>query len=111
MWTRDKYNPQPINTEGITIPEALQPVRVQLATSVHDTWALTKIEQGEAELAETGSTTKLDHEDLIDFNDLTEPKQAYDFNTVDAVLLGLLALGYVIMPASEVPNLAVQASA
>lgn len=102
MWTREQYNPQPINTGGVEVPAELQPLRLALAKSVHDTWAVTKIEQGEKELAETGSTTKLDHEDLIDFEDLTEPKQAYDYNTADAVIKGILALGYVIAPAPVV---------
>ena len=97
MWTREQYNPQPINTDGIEVPAEIQPLRTALAKSVHDTWAVTKIEQGQTD------PTKLEHEDLIDFEALTEPKQAYDYNTVDAVLKGILALGYVIAPAQTAP--------
>lgn len=102
MWTREQYNPQPINTDGIEVPAEIQPLRTALAKSVHDTWAVTKIEKGEKELAETGSTTLLDHEDLVDFEALIPGHEDYDYKTVDAVLKGILSLGYVIAPAPVV---------
>ena len=40
------YNPKPINTEGIELPEDLIELREKIAENVHDIWAKQRIEQG-----------------------------------------------------------------
>jgi len=36
---KETYNPQPINTEGIELPEELIELREKIAENVHDIWA------------------------------------------------------------------------
>lgn len=86
------YDPKPINTDHVVVPEELNECREQIAEHVHDHWALTKIEQGKTD------ATKLEHPDLIPYSELTDDKKAYDRQTADATIKLLLALGYQIVP-------------
>jgi hypothetical protein len=46
FWWLMMYNPQPIKTENIELPKFLDALIEKLAESVHDNWAIARIDQG-----------------------------------------------------------------
>jgi hypothetical protein len=95
MTQKSNYQPQPIETDSIDLPDTVNQLVEQLAASVHDTWANGKIAKGYS-YGETTSDEAKTHTDLIPYEDLTEDKKEYDRNTVLATIKGIYALGYEI---------------
>lgn len=96
------YQPNPVSTEGVELPSDLIELREQIASHVHDHWALLKIEQGHKEIAATGSTHLHDHEDLVPYEDLEDTHKEYDRRTAESTIKLLIALGYQIVRPSDV---------
>lgn len=89
------YNPKPIDTSDIVLPEELLSLTERIAENVHDVWAAGRIAEGwtygekkDAEL----KTTPL----LIPYVELPESEKEYDRNTALETLRLIIKLGYEI---------------
>jgi len=89
------YNPQPIDTSDIELPEELSPLLEAMAKNVHEVWAQTRIDQGWQYGPERNDAEKR-HPMLIPYEDLPEEEKLYDRNTSVETLKLILKLGFVI---------------
>ena len=89
------YNPKPVDTSDISLPEELLALTERIAENVHDVWAAGRIAEGwtygEKKDAEK-KTTPL----LIPYDELSESEKDYDRNTAFETLKLIVKLGYTI---------------
>lgn len=89
------YNPQPIDTSDIELPEELNPLLEAMAKNVHEVWAQTRIAQGWKYGPERNDGEKR-HPMLIPYEELPEDEKVYDRNTSVETLKLILKLGFKI---------------
>lgn len=92
---KKNYNPNPIDTSGIQLPEELSPLLEAMAKNVHEVWAKTRIEQGWRYGPARDDKEKL-HPMLIPYEDLPEEEKVYDRGTSIETLKLILKLGFTI---------------
>lgn len=90
-----KYEPKPIDTSGVALPEDLLRLTEEIAENVHEVWAAGRIKEGwrygeKKDLTE--KTTPL----LVPYSELSESEKAYDRNTALETLKLIVKLGYEI---------------
>lgn len=68
---KEKYIPQPIDTNGVALPDELMPLVEKMAKNVHEVWAETRIAQGWT-YGEKRDDEKKKHPCLIAYEDLPE---------------------------------------
>ena len=87
------YNPKPVDTSDISLPEELLALTERIAENVHDVWAPGRIAEGwtygEKKDAEK-KTTPL----LIPYDELPESEKEYDRNTAFETLKLIVKMGY-----------------
>lgn len=87
------YNPKPVDTSDVTLPEELLALSEKIAENVHDVWAVGRIAEGwvygEKKDAER-KTTPL----LIPYDELPESEKDYDRNTAFETLKLIVKMGY-----------------
>lgn len=87
------YEPKPIDTSAVVLPQELLDLTERIAENVHDVWALGRIAQGwrygEKKDAEQ-KTTPL----LVPYEELPKSEKDYDRNTALETLKMILSLGY-----------------
>lgn len=92
------YQPQPIDTRDVALPEDLLALTERIAENVHDVWAAGRIAEGwtygEKKDAER-KTTPL----LVPYGELPESEKAYDRNTAFETLKLIVKMGYRIVRA------------
>ena len=94
------YDPKPIDTSEVELPEELLGLSELIARNVHDVWAVGRISEGWSfgEVKDIGlKTTPL----LVPYDELPESEKAYDRNTAFETLKLIVKLGYRIVPAVE----------
>ena len=91
----DKYDPEPIDTSTIILPDELLELTEKLAENAHDNWAKLRRKEGWIWGHERDDTTKK-HPDLVPYEQLPESEKAYDRNTALETLKAIVALGYKI---------------
>lgn len=91
------YEPNPIDTSGVSLPEQLHELVEILAEHNHDIWARQRMAEGWRWGEQRDDAKKL-HPDLVPYADLTEGEKQYDRNSVLESLKAILALGYTITP-------------
>jgi hypothetical protein len=89
------YQPKPINTSAITLPETIQELQEQLAENIHEIWALQRMQQGWTYGPERNDP-KREHPNLVPYHELTEEDKDYDRNTAMETLKMIISLGYTI---------------
>ena len=89
------YNPKPINTEGIELPEDLIELREKIAENVHDIWAKQRIEQGWS-CGEVRNDELKQHPCLVPYDELPESEKEYDRNTAMETLKLIIKLNWKI---------------
>ena len=89
------YNPKPVDTSDISLPEELLALTEKIAENVHDVWAVGRIAEGwtygEKKDAEKKTTTLLNQ-----YDKLPESEKDYDRNTAFETLKLIVKLGYTI---------------
>lgn len=90
---KKNYNPNPINTSDIQLPEELSSLLEEMAKNVHEVWAKTRIEQGWHYGPERDDKKKL-HPMLIPYEALPEEEKVYDRGTSIETLKLILKLGF-----------------
>lgn len=88
-----KYQPQPVDTSDVQVPEELMALAEQMAKNVHEVWSQSRIDQGWTWGEKRDDTLKT-HPDLVPYEDLTEEEKDYDRNTSIETLKLILKLGF-----------------
>ena len=88
-----QYTPQPIDVERIQVADDLLPMIEILSKNVHETWSQTRIRQG-WQYGPQRDDCKLQHPDLIPYENLPEGEKEHDRNSVIVMLKMMLAMGY-----------------
>ena len=91
------YEPRPILTDTVTLPDELLSLVERLAENNHDVWALGRREEGWC-YGEKRDDTLRTHPDLVPYAALPEGEKNFDRNTVLETLKAIIALGYRIVP-------------
>ena len=89
------YQPQPVDTSHIELPEKLEPVIEQLARHAHDVWALRRINQNWQPGGQRDDTRRT-NPNLKSFDDLTDDARSDSRAFVTEVLRSLQGLGFQI---------------
>ena len=87
------YKPAPIDTSNISLPKDLHELREVLAENIHETWASNRINQG-WKFGPERDDKKLEHPDLLPYDELSEAEKDYDRHSADETIKVLLKLGY-----------------
>lgn len=98
------YQPEPIDTSEIQLPDALSELTEQLARNTHEVWAAGRVRDGWRYGPERNDAEKL-HPCLVPYEMLPESEKEYDRRTAMETLCLIVKLGYQIiapdMPAGE----------
>ena len=92
----DMYNPRPIYTDDVAIPQELEELVEKLAKNVHEVWAESRISQGWKYGNERDDEKKL-HPCLVPYEELSEIEKDYDRNTAMQTLKLIEKLGFKIV--------------
>lgn len=88
------YNPKPIDTSDITLPEELLALTEKIAENVHDVWAVGRIEQGWT-YGPVRDDAKKETPCLVPYNELPESEKEYDRTAMETLKL-IIKMGYSI---------------
>lgn len=91
----NNYDPKPIDTSGIELPDDLKKLVELLAENNHDLWAKKRIAEGWS-FGYKRDDEKKSHPDLRPYGDLPDSEKDYDRLMAMEVLKVILALGYTI---------------
>ena len=94
------YNPKPIDTSNIELPEEIAKLGEQIAENTHDVWAKQRMEQG-WKYGETRSDADKTSPCLVPYSELPEAEKEYDRNTSQETLKVILKLGYKIVKGED----------
>lgn len=89
------YDPKPIDTSDVILPEELIALTEKIAENVHDVWAAARIAEGWTYGQEKDGvikTTPL----LVPYNDLPEGEKEYDRKTALETIKLIIKMGYSI---------------
>lgn len=89
------YNPKPLNTDDVQLPQSLLELQEKIAENVHENWSLSRMEQGWVYGPER-SDAKKTHPCLVPYDQLSEVEKEYDRQTAMETLKLIVALGYTI---------------
>lgn len=92
---KEKYVPQPMDTEDIQLPEELNTLIEQMAKNVHEVWAKSRINEGWVYGPERSDELK-QHPCLVPYEELPEIEKEYDRNTAIGTLKLVSKLGFKI---------------
>ena len=91
----NKYEPNPVDTSNIGLPEELLNLTEEIAENVHDVWATSRIAEGWT-YGPTRDDTLKKTPCLVPYNELPEEEKEYDRNTALNTLKLVIAFGYSI---------------
>lgn len=89
------YNPKPMNTENVELPQSLWQLTEQIAENVHENWARSRMDQGWVYGPARNDAEKT-HPCLVPYDQLSEVEKEYDRQTAMETLKLIVALGYTI---------------
>lgn len=90
------YEPKPIDTSAIQLPEGLTALIEKLAEHNHDIWAKGRIKDGWT-YGDKRDDAKKHHPCLVPYSDLPESEKEYDRNTAMESIKAIAVLGYRIV--------------
>ena len=91
------YEPEPINTSQVELPEPLVDLTEKLAENAHDNWAAMRIKDGWTWGPERNDRLKK-HPDLVPYDKLSQSEKQYDRTAAMETLKAILSMGYRIEP-------------
>ena len=89
------YEPKPITTAHIKLPDELQDLIEKLAENNHDIWAQQRIKDGWTYGPNRDDEHKK-HPDLVPYSELDEGEKVYDRKTAIETIKVILSLGFVV---------------
>jgi hypothetical protein len=90
------YQPQPIDSSQIPLPEEIRDLTEKPAASTHDHWALGRMREGWTYGPQRNDELK-QHPGLVPYDELTESEKEYDRTTAMETLRAIYALDYRIV--------------
>lgn len=87
------WQPQPIDTSGIEIPEPVRAVRETLSRQAHDIWDAKRLADGWTH-GEARDDDRRTHPNLVPYEDLDDRDRSYDRELIDGTIRLLLKLGF-----------------
>jgi len=90
------YQPKPIATDNITLPQELEDLLECLAENTHDNWALQRLKDGWT-YGRKRNDEKKKHPCLVPYAELPESEKEYDRRTAIETLKAIIVLGYTIV--------------
>ena len=94
------YEPKPMDTSDVILPESLTELTERIAENVHEVWAASRISEGWT-LGPERNTEQKTTPCLVPYGELPEEEKAYDRNTAMQTLKLIVKLGYRILPPEE----------
>ncbi len=91
------YEPEPINTSQVELPEPLVDLTEKLAENAHDNWAAMRMKDGWTWGPERDDKLKK-HPDLVPYDELSQSEKQYDRTAAMETLKAILSMGYRIEP-------------
>lgn len=89
------YEPKPIDTQNIRLPEDLVELMEKISENVHENWSMGRIREGWTYGPRRDDNNKT-HPCLVPYDQLSESEKEYDWTTAAETLKLILALGYTI---------------
>ena len=93
--SKNKYNPNPVDTSNIVLPEELLELTEKIAENVHDVWAVGRIAEGWT-YGPVKDPQKKPTPQMVAYVDLPDSEKEYDRNTALETLKLIVKLGYSI---------------
>lgn len=93
MMNKNNYNPQPIDTHDVVLPETITVLAEQIARNVHEVWAVGRMKDGWSYGAERNDAEKT-HPCLVPYEELSEQEKTFDRNTALETLRLITKLGF-----------------
>ena len=92
---RKNYQPQPMDTSDVQLPQELNELVEKMARNVHEVWAQSRISQGWTYGPERNDALK-HHPCLVPYEELPEVEKDYDRDTALGTLKLISKLGFKI---------------
>lgn len=89
------YEPRPIDTSDVILPEELLALTEKIAENVHDVWAAGRLSEGWRYGPQKDAERKITPA-LVPYDQLPESEKDYDRNTAIQTLKLIVKLGYTI---------------
>ncbi len=89
------YNPNPLNTENIELPQNLTELTEVISANIHDVWARQRMDEG-WQWGESRDDRQKTSPCLVPYEKLPEGEKEYDRSTVLQTLKMIIAMGYSI---------------
>lgn len=89
------YQPKPIDTSNVELPEELDELLEKLAFNTHEVWSQQRINDGWT-FGEKRDDEALLHPCLVPYDELPESEKDYDRNTSREALKAIIAAGFKI---------------
>lgn len=96
MGMTSEYDPRPLDTSSVVLPDSLRPLVEALAENVHETWARGRMDEGWT-YGPVRDDEKRQHPCIVPYRDLSESEKAYDRDTAIATLKFICKKGYWIV--------------
>ena len=89
------YEPKPIDTSGVELPDSLTMLIEKLAANTHDVWAVGRINEGWT-YGEKRDHHEKKHPCLVPYDDLPDSEKEYDRKTAAEAIKAVVSFGYTI---------------
>jgi len=89
----DRYQPSPLDTAAVRLPDDVADVLERLARNAHEAWARERLADGWRWGPRRDEAAKL-HPSLVPYEELPEEEKKYDRIAVGETLKALVALGF-----------------
>ena len=87
------YQPKPIETGHVQLPDSISTLIERLAENNHDIWAQQRMRDGWT-YGPQRDDAKKQHPDLVPYDQLPESEKEYDRKMAAGTIKAILALGY-----------------
>lgn len=87
------YQPKPVDSSRVQLPDSIAQLIERLAENNHDIWAQQRMREGWTYGAQRDDARKL-HPDLVPYDQLPESEKEYDRKMATGTIKAILALGY-----------------
>ena len=94
------YQPSPIDTSDVQLPEELLALTEKIAENTHDLWAAGRLREGWTYGEKRDDTTKTTP-CLVPYDELPDSERVYDRTTSMETIKLIVKLGYKIIPPAE----------
>ncbi len=92
-----QYQPKPIVTSNVTLPEELLLLTERIAENTHDVWATGRIKEG-WKYGPVRDDNNKTNPCLVPYDELPDSEKEYDRNTALETIKLIMKLGYRIIP-------------